>query len=93
MVYTCGIKKCFYSCFEAPTGLFSLNREVEGGLGICTEKYNDKLELMFGEQELLWSYARRYRATGDLRKPSYQHCYCKATCSRFIRAMLKMLRP
>ena len=25
--------------------------DVEGGLAICTEKYNDKLELTFGEAE------------------------------------------
>lgn len=51
--------------------------EVEGGLAICTEKYNDKLELVFGEKQLLSTYARSYRATGDQRKPSTQHSQCK----------------
>ena len=51
--------------------------EVEGGLAICTEKYNDKLELMFGEKQLLSTYGRCYRATGDQRKPSFQHSHCK----------------
>ena len=51
--------------------------EVEGGLAICTEKYNDKLELLFGEKQLLSTYARAYRATGDQRKPSAQHSQCK----------------
>lgn len=51
--------------------------EVEGGLAICTEKYNDKLELMFGEKQLLSTYGKHYRATGDQRKPSFQHSHCK----------------
>ena len=51
--------------------------EVEGGLAICTEKYNDKLELIFGEKQLLSTFARSYRATGDQRKPSTQHSQCK----------------
>ena len=51
--------------------------EVEGGLAICTEKYNDKLELLFGEKQLLSTYAKAYRATGDQRKPSAQHSQCK----------------
>eukprot|EP00434_Breviolum_minutum_P018784 symbB.v1.2.016571.t1/scaffold1263.1/size128093/11 len=51
--------------------------EVEGGLAICTEKYNDKLELIFGEKQLLSTFARSYRATGDQRKPSTRHSQCK----------------
>ncbi|CAJ1421035.1 unnamed protein product [Effrenium voratum] len=51
--------------------------EVEGGLAICTEKYNDKLELMFGDLQLVRSYGRCYRATGEQRRPSLQHSHCK----------------
>ncbi|CAE7942494.1 unnamed protein product [Symbiodinium sp. KB8] len=47
--------------------------EVEGGLGIWTEKYNDKLELMYGELETLRAFGQGHRATGELRKPSLQH--------------------
>ncbi|CAE6973651.1 unnamed protein product [Symbiodinium natans] len=48
--------------------------EVEGGLAICTEKYNDKLELMYGELDTLCAFGRSHRATGEPRKPSLQHC-------------------
>lgn len=65
---------------DFPTRLFYhafMFLEVEGGLAICTEKYNDKLELIFGEKQLLSTFARSYRATGDQRKPSTQHSQCK----------------
>jgi len=41
--------------------------KVEGGFAICTEKYNDKLEVMFGETQVLAHYALHTRATGDRR--------------------------
>eukprot|EP00439_Symbiodinium_sp_Y106_P013060 s4726_g1.t3 len=47
--------------------------EVEGGLGIWTEKYNDKLELMYGDLETLRAFGQLHRATGEPRKPSLQH--------------------
>eukprot|EP00929_Paragymnodinium_shiwhaense_P104851 TRINITY_DN69619_c0_g1_i1.p1 TRINITY_DN69619_c0_g1~~TRINITY_DN69619_c0_g1_i1.p1 ORF type:complete len:786 (+),score=169.47 TRINITY_DN69619_c0_g1_i1:54-2411(+) len=45
--------------------------EVDDGIAICTEKYNDKLELMFGQVGLVAPFAVRYRATGDERKPAF----------------------
>eukprot|EP00435_Cladocopium_sp_Y103_P028486 s514_g7.t1 len=74
--------------------------EVEGGLAICTEKYNDKLELLFGEKQLLSTYARAYRATGDQRKPSAQHSQCKverpyclinSNCQHYARDLIHFL--
>ncbi|CAE6920617.1 unnamed protein product [Symbiodinium sp. CCMP2592] len=49
--------------------------EVEGGLGIWTEKYNDKLELMYGDLETLRAFGQLHRATGEPRKPSLQHSH------------------
>lgn len=44
--------------------------KLEGGSGLCIEKYNDGIELIFAEFHVLRKYALKRRAEGGERKPT-----------------------
>jgi len=41
--------------------------EIQGGIVLSTEKYNDKLELMLGDAEIMNSFAKNFRSSCDKR--------------------------
>ena len=42
--------------------------ELDDGYSLCAEKYNDKLQIMFGLWSVIQDFARKYRACGDRRQ-------------------------
>lgn len=64
--------------------------EVEGGISICTQKYNDKLELMLGPSEPLRSFAWQY-IESDKRLTSIPQGKVEAKQLVFVRDLLKWI--
>jgi len=46
--------------------------EIEGGGILCTEKYNDKLQIMSGKGDVVHAFMTQYRANG------FKRCRCSA---------------
>jgi len=62
--------------------------EVEGEKLLCTEKYSDKLDVMFGDADVLRAFATRHHAHGVPRKSSVPQERWPLPSKVFIRDLL-----